>query len=874
MGEASQANMLLASWLGADLSHDGQSRYRMLDLDLMVHGSPPRTGETLRSEITLERQVVVGGLRLFYFTVQTSADGRLVAQASFTSGLFTEAQLDQPARLDWDPQRDARTAEGPFEVEREFTHPRSFAPPALAALRDGHVADCFGESHRRAATHVRTPCATRPELFLLDSVTAMEPMGGPSGRGYVRATQLVTPDDWYFAAHLPGDPCMPGFILVEGAMQSLAFHLTATGLTIPRDGWRFEPAPGTRFSFRFRGQVVPQSATIVYEVFVESVSAGPVPRIVADVIARLDESIIFHGRRLALQLVPDWPLEELLSRSSVRKELRPVPGGLAGRHTDPEAATVDGIEAGYPSLLAFAWGRAQDAFGACMADLDGPSRWARIPAPPFLFVTRVTAIEAQAREPRPGSRVRTSWDIPETAWFFTENGGPTMPFAVLLEAMLQPAGWLMRFVSPVDPHGSLASGHIRNLDGVVTIHHEVTPGAGRLSVAVELDSFVRFGVTELFTVRIEAAIAGRLIGESRTTFGFFSAQALAEQVGLAATAQERARINSENDGVTDLRTAAGQFFSGALRLPGARLPGPSLLMIDQVTAFDPEGGTAGLGWARGEKTVDPDEWYFKAHFFQDPVQPGSLGLEMLLQLLQVVMIERDMGAGVPDARFEPVLTGRELAWKYRGQVLPENRCVVAEVEVTEAGRDDLGPFIIADGWLWVDGVRVYWASGLGMRIRSGAGDARPALAGASVGHARRRQGGLAGGLGEPPPVVQAAQRRRGPPVPRPRQPHECRHQHSPNQGGIHHDGNRHPEPEQLEEGEPAGHEGEPDDGDEPGGGSDQPAGPRQAGRDGAVVVAGLQPHLADARQQEHLIVHGQPEGATQNMSTGIVVSIA
>jgi 3-hydroxymyristoyl/3-hydroxydecanoyl-(acyl carrier protein) dehydratase len=37
--------------------------------------------------------------------------------------------------------------------------------------------------------------------------------------------------------------------------------------------------------------------------------------------------------------------------------------------------------------------------------------------------------------------------------------------------------------------------------------------------------------------------------------------------------------------------------------------------------------------------VDPAEWFFKAHFFQDPVQPGSLGIEALIQLLQWLMIE-------------------------------------------------------------------------------------------------------------------------------------------------------------------------------------------------------------------------------------------
>ena len=143
-------------------------------------------------------------------------------------------------------------------------------------------------------------------------------------------------------------------------------------------------------------------------------------------------------------------------------------------------------------------------------------------------------------------------------------------------------------------------------------------------------------------------------------------------------------------------------------------------MIDRVTALDATGGAKGLGWARAEKTVDPDEWFFKSHFFQDPVQPGSLGLEALLQLLQVFMIDQGLGAGVKEPRFEPVALGRPVTWKYRGQVLPENQCVVTEVEVTEVGGDDRGPFVVGDGWLWVDGTRVYQATGLAMRIVPGA----------------------------------------------------------------------------------------------------------------------------------------------------------
>ena len=55
------------------------------------------------------------------------------------------------------------------------------------------------------------------------------------------------------------------------------------------------------------------------------------------------------------------------------------------------------------------------------------------------------------------------------------------------------------------------------------------------------------------------------------------------------------------------------------------------LMLDRVTGFWPD---AGHGRLRAEKDVDPGEWFFKAHFFTDPVQPGSLGDLESLQGMQ------------------------------------------------------------------------------------------------------------------------------------------------------------------------------------------------------------------------------------------------
>jgi 1-acyl-sn-glycerol-3-phosphate acyltransferase len=98
------------------------------------------------------------------------------------------------------------------------------------------------------------------------------------------------------------------------------------------------------------------------------------------------------------------------------------------------------------------------------------------------------------------------------------------------------------------------------------------------------------------------------------------------------------------------------------------------------------------------------------------VQPGSLGLEAMLQLLQRFALLRGLDRGMQAPRFEPVALGRELAWKYRGQVLPSNHLVTVEAEVTELTRDGAGHCVIADARLWVDGLCIYEASGLGVRL--------------------------------------------------------------------------------------------------------------------------------------------------------------
>ena len=126
-------------------------------------------------------------------------------------------------------------------------------------------------------------------------------------------------------------------------------------------------------------------------------------------------------------------------------------------------------------------------------------------------------------------------------------------------------------------------------------------------------------------------------------------------------------------------------------------------MLDEVELYVPDGGTAGLGFIRGSIDVDPQAWFFKAHFMGDPVWPGSLGLESMLQLLQEVA--RDRWGQQGQYLHRSIACGLEHRWTYRGQVIPSRKRVTVEAQINEI--DDEKGILRADGMLIVDDLPIY-----------------------------------------------------------------------------------------------------------------------------------------------------------------------
>jgi len=505
---------------------------------------------------------------------------------------------------------------------------------------------------------------------------------------------------------------MPGTLMFEGCLQAMAFYLAALGFTTDRDGWRFQPVSGVAYPLRCRGQVTPTSKKLTYEIFVEEVIGGPNPTLFADLLCTVDGLKAFHARGMGLELVPDWPMT---SRPKLIEEIAAIDAAAGPVATDAEGFPFD-----YASLMACAWGRPSKAFGSMYQPFDGHRRVARLPGPPYHFMSRVTRIDGELGKFKPGVTIELEYDIPPDSWYFTENGHPTMPFCVLLEAALQPCGWLASAVgSALTVDRDLS---FRNLDGTGTMHVELLPDVGTFRTVVTITNISNSAGMIIESFDVNCFVGDTLVYDLKTVFGFFPEEALKNQIGLPTSDAQRGWLTADSDFAVDLTARPAKYCTG-----GAQLAEPMMLMLDRVSGFWPEAGEAGLGILRGEKDVDPSEWFFKAHFFQDPVQPGSLGLEAMLQLLQFYMLETGMADGIADPHFEPLALHRPMTWKYRGQVTPHNALIASTIEITEVGRDEGGPFAIAKGSLWVDGKRIYESPDMGMRIVSGGGKKKPDL---------------------------------------------------------------------------------------------------------------------------------------------------
>jgi 3-oxoacyl-(acyl-carrier-protein) synthase/3-hydroxymyristoyl/3-hydroxydecanoyl-(acyl carrier protein) dehydratase len=656
--ESGQADLMLSAWLGADFKTQGHAVYRLLDAKVCFHNRLPAVGSTVRYHIRIKRFFEQSGTLFFHFNFEATVDGEaLMTMTDGCAGFFTAEALAEGrgvkrSQLQLTPEAGRWT--GGYQplvpVQDE-----SYDDAQLDALRAGDYVSCFGPSF---APIVLDAPKILPDgdMRLVHRIPQLEVHGGRYGKGRIVGEADIHPDDWFLTCHFVDDEVMPGTLMYECCLHTLRIYLMRMGWVGERDAFSFEPIPGLVSQLKCRGQVLASTRKVTYEVEIKEMGYGPEPYVIGDALMYADDKAIVDITNICLK-IPGQSRET-----------------LEALWHKPEAPAYS-----YENILAFSSGKPSDCFGADYQIFDEQRRIARLPRPPFQFLDRVEWVSGPLMKQHVGTELVAAYDPPENAWYWDAEGNGTMPFSVLLEIALQPCGFMAAYMGSALLSDQDLS--FRNLSGDARLFQSVKRGSGTLRVHVKSTKIARSGPMIIQDYTFAVSNAEGPVYEGSTSFGYFTKEALAQQVGLRHVAPWK-----------DHNPAQSAYPEGE------RWPRSPILMVDAVDVKDSRR-------VFGKKLVRTDEWFFDAHFYQDPVMPGSLGLEALLQTLKAAAHER-----WPDIESWCISPSSQHSWTYRGQVPPRSAEITLALQLQAA--DEQAHTLIADGLLYRDELPIYEIKGL------------------------------------------------------------------------------------------------------------------------------------------------------------------
>ncbi|HEY5837054.1 MAG TPA: hypothetical protein VIW71_24730, partial [Streptomyces sp.] len=704
--EAGQCDLLLISYLGIDFRNRGKRMYRLLDSTLVFHGDLPSTGQTLRYDISINRFVRQGDVTLFFFSYLCYADGELILELKDAcAGFFSAEELATPLGVvesDREKAQRAKLTRTWFKPLARTDHNR-LTPEDLELLAQGRPGDVFGPEHAQDPglnTALRLPDA---RLRMIDEVV-IDRTGGPRGIGLIGAVKNLDPQAWYFECHFSDDPVLAGSMVAEGAVQALQTYLLHQGMHLVLPDARFQTIIGLQTEVQVRGQITPEHSSIRYEIEVMELTMLPRPSVIADVLVYLEDKPVIRMRNFGIQV-----------RERAGSPYRPGVGGvpvfLGRRNRQGEPAMINELH------LAHA---AKGELGTAMGpefDIYGELRAPHIPNGDFQFVDRIMSLKGTRGDLSPGAEMVTEYDSPADAWYYQQTPYPHLPNAVLMETSLQ-AAILLGYYLGATLTQPTTEYRIRNLDGHATLVKDLDlrDKTIRHHSKLLMTSAVSGAVLQRFSY--ELSVDGEVFYVGESLFGYFSDAALANQLGLDNGTYVPSWLESEKPDPTRVRRIELGPGAPAFTDPSGgllRLPGDHFDLVDRVDMVA-DGGLHGAGYLHGYREIRPDEWYFECHFHRDPVMPGSLGVEAILQAMRLFVLDQKLAEGIERPRFA-LATDVKMAWKYRGQILRGDGELSFDVHVKEVRRTAERLVVIADAYLAKPGLRIYELTDVAIEVR-------------------------------------------------------------------------------------------------------------------------------------------------------------
>ncbi len=728
--ESGQCDLLLISYMGIDFENKGKYLYRLLDCTLTYLDDQPKEGQTLRYEISINSFARNGHNLLFFFSYECFiGDKMILTMTNGCAGFFSDEELAVGKGVIHTNEEKAERA----KVQKQHFEPllqcqkTSFDRQDMQYLMDGDLAHCF--ANPAYDKQGKNPSIHFPleKIMMLDRITSVDAKGGIWGLGELWAEKDLQPDEWYFTSHFRDDPVLAGSLMSEGCVQLLQFFMMYLGFHTKVEDARFQTMRNIPQPIRCRGQVLPKDTLMRYRLEITEIGLSPKPYAKGNVDIYLGDKVIVDFRNVCLELSEKSAEERAMIANcqticapeqgvSMPVDNTPIPAPQAVKQTKPALFNEE-------QIVHFATGEIVSCFGEEFAIYNAEGR--RPPRTPngyLQLMTRVLSVDGKRHELKTESSCVAEYDVPTDVFFCTENSYPSFtPYSMIMEIALQPNGFLTSHMGStlLYPDTNL---YFRNLDGTGELIKDLDLRGKTIvnKTTMYSTSAVMNNIIQKFT--FELYCDDELFYKGDAVFGFFTAESLANQVGMDKGDKLAPWFKAENIPANDiiemdLKNEAGNgFFQAPANKPYYKLAGGKFNFLDEAKII-PQGGKFGKGYVHALKIIDPSDWFYPCHFHQDPVMPGSLGVEGMIQALQVFVLQADLGKDFTNPRFGLVLG--KANWQYRGQIIPANKDMTLEVHIKKIEMTDGRLNITADGELWKEGLRIYHVEDIGVSLLEG-----------------------------------------------------------------------------------------------------------------------------------------------------------
>ncbi|PKI16016.1 hotdog fold thioesterase [Colwellia sp. 12G3] len=451
---------------------------------------------------------------------------------------------------------------------------------------------------------------------------------------------------------------------------------------------------------------------------IESLGDKPSSEQAPDILAELDERGIApfkHAHRPLMKVMSDLSAPKEKGVTPIQHFEAPM---VAGQNRVPNQAPFTPWH-----MFEFATGNISKCFGPDFDVYKGRIP-PRTPCGDLQVVTQVVEVQGERLDLKKKSSCIAEYYVPSDAWYFTKNSHEGwMPYSLIMEIALQPNGFISGYMGTTlkYPDKDL---FFRNLDGSGDLIKQVDlRGKTIVNKSVLLSTTMAGGMIvqsftfELYVKDESAAVSLESHDLARhekfykgtAVFGYFGGDALTNQLGIDNGRITHAwYVDNETPAASietiNLRDEHLSFYQAPANKPHYKLAGGQMNFIDSASIVE-GGGSAGVAYVYGERTIDPTDWFFRYHFHQDPVMPGSLGVEAIIELMQTYALKNDLGKSFTNPRFSA--PNSVVKWKYRGQITPLNKQMSLDVHITDIVHEAGEVRLIGDANLSKDGLRIY-----------------------------------------------------------------------------------------------------------------------------------------------------------------------